>query len=167
MQKLIYMEEEVEYDVDIVTTVLSYTPFKVIYETDSSLKEGQQKVTQSGMNGCKSITYKVLNLNGAEVSRTVLSSDTYDPMNKIIKTGPKATAPTSTTTTNKDTTKDTTKDKNTESSTDKNNSTKPTTNNKETETDTNSNNSNNKNESTDKNTQTKDKVESTESKKEN
>ncbi len=161
------IKEEVEYDVDIVTTVLSYTPFKVIYETDSSLKEGQQKVTQSGMNGCKSITYKVLNLNGAEVSRTVLSSDTYDPMNKIIKTGPKATAPTSTTTTNKDTTKDTTKDKNTESSTDKNNSTKPTTNNKETETDTNSNNSNNKNESTDKNTQTKDKVESTESKKEN
>ena len=77
--------------------MLSYTPFKVIYENDSSLSEGQEKVDQKGMNGCKSITYKVLKLNGAEVSREVLSSDTYDPMNKIIKTGSKQTVATSTT----------------------------------------------------------------------
>lgn len=83
------IKEDVEYDVDIVTSILSYTPFKVIYENDNSLEEGQQKVTQNGMNGCKSITYKVVKLNGTEVSRTVLSSDTYDPMNKIIKVGPK------------------------------------------------------------------------------
>ena len=88
------VKEEVEYDVDIVTNILSYTPFKVIYEEDSSLAEGQEKVSQYGMNGCKSITYKVLKLNGAEVSRTVLSSDTYDPMNKIIKIGPKKTVQT-------------------------------------------------------------------------
>lgn len=85
------IKEDVEYDVDIVTSVLSYTPFKVIYENDNSIAEGQQKVSQNGMNGCKSITYKVVKLNGTEVSRTVLSSDTYDPMNKIIKVGPKKT----------------------------------------------------------------------------
>lgn len=85
------IKEEVEYDVDIVTNVLSYTPFKVVYENDNSLAEGQQRVVQGGMNGCKSITYKVLKLNGSEVSREVLSSDTYDPMNKIIKIGPKKT----------------------------------------------------------------------------
>ena len=48
------------------------------------------------MNGCKSITYKILKLNGAQVSSTVLSTDTYDPMNKIIKRGPSKTIETST-----------------------------------------------------------------------
>lgn len=91
------IKEDVEYDIDIVTSVLSYTPFKVVYENDNSLAEGQQKVSQNGMNGCKSITYKVVKLNGTEVSRTVLSSDTYDPMNKIIKVGPKKTVQTTTT----------------------------------------------------------------------
>ena len=88
------IKEEVEYDVDIVTSVLSYTPFRVIYEDDPTLKPGQEKVSQSGMNGCKSITYKVVKLNGVEVSREVLSSDTYDPMNKIIKRGPEKTVDT-------------------------------------------------------------------------
>lgn len=88
------IKEEVEYDVDIVSNVLSYTPFKVIYEEDSTLEPGQEKVVQNGMNGCKSITYKVVKLNGVEVSREVLSSDTYDPMNKIIKKGPEKTVET-------------------------------------------------------------------------
>ena len=82
------IKEEVEYDVDIVTSTLSYIPYKTIYEEDKSLKPGQEKVVQNGMNGCKSITYKVLKQNGVEVSREVLSSDTYDAMNKIVKRGP-------------------------------------------------------------------------------
>lgn len=82
------IKEEVEYDVEISTKILSYSSFRVIYEKDNSLVAGTQRVTQNGMNGCKSITYKILRLNGVEVSREVLSSDTYDPMNKIIKTGP-------------------------------------------------------------------------------
>ena len=89
------IKETVEYDVDIVTNVLSYTPFRVIYEEDSSLAPGQEKVVQSGMNGCRSITYKVVkDVNGNEISRTVLSSDTYDPMNKMIKRGPDQTVDT-------------------------------------------------------------------------
>ena len=39
------------------------------------------------MNGCKSITYKIVSLNGEEISKTVLSSDTYKAMDKIIKKG--------------------------------------------------------------------------------
>lgn len=96
------IKEEVEYDVDIVTTVLSYTPFDVVYEKDSTLAKGKQQVTQNGMNGCKSITYKVLKLNGTEVSRTVLSSDTYDPMDKIIKVGTKTSTTSEKTTTKND-----------------------------------------------------------------
>lgn len=82
------VKENIEYEVEIVTKVLSYTPYKVVYEQDNSLQPGQQKVTQNGLNGCKSITYKVLKQNGVEVSRTVLSTDYYDPLNTIIKVGP-------------------------------------------------------------------------------
>ena len=90
------VKEEVEYEVEISSKILSYIPYKVVYETDNSLASGKEKVAQNGMNGCKSITYKILKLNGAQVSRTVLSTDTYDPMNKIIKRGPSKTIETST-----------------------------------------------------------------------
>lgn len=82
------IKEEVEYDVDIVTNILSYTTYRTIYEEDKTMKPGKEKVTQNGMNGCRSITYRILKLNGKEVSREVLSNDIYDPMNKIIKRGP-------------------------------------------------------------------------------
>ena len=88
------IKEEVEYDVEISTKILGYTTYKVIYEDDNSLTPGKEKVVQGGMNGCKSITYKILRLNGKEISKEVLSSDTYDPMNKIIKRGPKETVQT-------------------------------------------------------------------------
>ena len=82
------IKEDVEYEIDIETTILSYMPYSVIYETDNSLAPGQQKVYQNGMQGMKSITYKVTKLNGKEISRTVLSNDTYSAMNKIILQGP-------------------------------------------------------------------------------
>lgn len=90
------IKEETEYEVEISTTILSNIPYKVIYEEDKTLAEGKERVAQGGMNGCKSITYKILRLNGKEVSRTVLSSDTYDAMNKIIKRGPKKVVETNT-----------------------------------------------------------------------
>ena len=90
------IKEDVEYDIEISTKILSYIPFKVIRQEDSSLAPGKEKVVQNGMNGCKSITYKIVRLNGKEISRTVLSSDTYDAMNKIIKVGVNKTVETST-----------------------------------------------------------------------
>ncbi|MDO5555932.1 MAG: VanW family protein [Clostridia bacterium] len=81
------IKEEVEYEIEISTKILSYIPFSVKYETDNSLAPGAEKVVQKGMNGAKSITYKIVKLNGAQISSTVLSTDTYDPMHKIIKRG--------------------------------------------------------------------------------
>lgn len=83
------IKEETEYDVEIVTTILNYIPYNVIYENDSSLASGTERVTQNGQKGCKSITYKILKLNGKEVSRSVLSTDTYSAMNKYISRGTK------------------------------------------------------------------------------
>lgn len=89
------IKEEAEYEIEISTKILNYTQYSTIYEDDYSLPEGVEKVEQYGMNGCKSITYKIVKLNGQQVSSTVLSTDTYDPMSKIIKRGAKKTIQTS------------------------------------------------------------------------
>lgn len=85
------IKEENEYEIDIVTSIINYIPFTVVYEDDARYDEGYENVTQYGSRGCKSVTYKIYKLNGAEVSRTVLSNDTYDAMNKYITRGTKKT----------------------------------------------------------------------------
>lgn len=83
------IKEENEYDVEISTTILNYIPYEVVYENDASLTAGTEVVSQGGQRGCKSITYKILKQNGKEISRSVLSTDTYSAMNKYIKKGTK------------------------------------------------------------------------------
>lgn len=96
--KVFGIKEDIEYEIEIITDVLSYTPYRVVYQEDSSLAPGKEVVSQWGLQGCKSITYRITKFDGQEVSREVLSSDTYDPLNKIILRGPKkATVNTSTT----------------------------------------------------------------------
>ena len=81
------IKEETEYEIEIVTSITESIPFRVIYEDSYSIPAGTEKVTQYGMNGCRSITYKIFKLNGSEVSREVLSRDKYDAMNKYITRG--------------------------------------------------------------------------------
>lgn len=83
------IKEEKEYDIELTSTVLSSTPFTVIYEKNSALEEGKEKVIQKGFNGKKSIAYKIVKLKGKTISKTVLSKDTYKPMNKIVEVGTK------------------------------------------------------------------------------
>ncbi len=103
------IKEETEYEVVLTSTVLSTTPRSVVYENNSKLEEGKQKVIQSGFDGKKSIAYKILKLNGKTISKTVLSKDTYKPMAKIIEVGtkkvnaPVVTPPTTQNTVNPDT----------------------------------------------------------------
>lgn len=82
------IKEEVEYEVRLEPVVLSYTPYKTEYITDASLASGQQVVKQNGSNGCKTVTYKYLYLNGNMVSKTELSRDTYKAINKVVRVGP-------------------------------------------------------------------------------
>ena len=83
------IKEETEYEVVIQSEVISYIPYKTIYEDDASLEEGEEVVAQSGYKGCKSETYKVLKLNGKIISKTLLSKDIYDAMDRVIKRGTK------------------------------------------------------------------------------
>ena len=81
------LKQEDDYDVEIVSSRTSTVNFKTTYTTDSSLKKGQTKVIQAGSNGATSATYKILKRNGVEVSRVLVSRDTYSPHNQIIARG--------------------------------------------------------------------------------
>lgn len=82
------IEEEVEYKINIIPVITSTTPYTVQTKTDYSLAPGTQVVKQVGMSGYKVTTYKEKVLNGAVVSKEVISNDIYKPMNRIILTGP-------------------------------------------------------------------------------
>ena len=86
------IKEEKEYEIELTSTVLSTTPCSTVYENNSSLAEGKQKVIQKGHSGLKSIAYKIVKYNGKTISKTVLSKDTYKPMNKIVQVGTKKSA---------------------------------------------------------------------------
>lgn len=81
------LKEDVEYEVELVSYKTGTVPYSTVYTTDSSLGKGKTKVVQSGSNGATSVAYKILKLNGQEVSRTLLSKDTYSPHNQIIARG--------------------------------------------------------------------------------
>lgn len=83
------IKEETEYKVDIKTTTTETIPFTTSYIEDATMEAGKEVVKQKGANGCRSETYKVVSLNGKVISRTLLSKDTYNPMQKIIAKGTK------------------------------------------------------------------------------
>ena len=82
-------KEEEGYEVELTSSVLSTTPCQTTYEKINSLEEGKEKVIQKGYVGKTSIAYKILKYNGKTVSKTVLSKDTYKPMNRIVQIGAK------------------------------------------------------------------------------
>ena len=83
-------EEMDKYEIVLTSTVLSTTPNATTYENNSSLPEGTEKVIQKGYIGKKSIAYKIVkNPDGTTKSKTVLSKDTYKPMNRIVQVGTK------------------------------------------------------------------------------
>lgn len=83
------IKEEKEYEVEIKSSVLSTTPYSTTYQDNSSLAEGKEKIIQKGHNGYKSKAYKIIKYNGKVVSKTLLSADTYQSMNRIIEKGTK------------------------------------------------------------------------------
>ncbi|NLC88265.1 MAG: hypothetical protein GX682_05825 [Clostridiaceae bacterium] len=87
--KIYGLKEETEYTVEVQSYVTRWISYSTINKKDPTLAKGQQKVVQKGSNGCKSVAYRILKLNGAVVSKTLLSQDTYNPHNKIVAIGTK------------------------------------------------------------------------------
>ena len=79
------IKQEVEYDVRIQTQVTQTIPFSEEQIEDSNIAQGTKQVVQGGHNGSKVNSYRVLFLNGNEVSRELLANDTYRVMNRIVK----------------------------------------------------------------------------------
>lgn len=80
-----------EATIDIETKILETIAYKTIKENDSSMKKGTTKVVQEPVDGYVSEAYKVYYKNGKEISRELISKDTYSATNEIIKVGTKVT----------------------------------------------------------------------------
>lgn len=62
--------------------------FTTTNENDSSLAEGQTKVTQTGVNGTETLTYSVTYTNGKQTNKTLVSTKiTTQPVNQVIEVG--------------------------------------------------------------------------------
>ena len=83
------IKEENEYEVELQTKILEDNPYTINYIDDKTLDEGVQIIEQYGSNGGKSETYKILKQNGVIISKTLLSTDTYSSLERIIRRGTK------------------------------------------------------------------------------
>ena len=79
------IEEDTEYDADFIVETLSETDPPIIYEYDNSINIGKEEIKQGGSKGLVVNVYKVVKLNGSIISKSLLSNDTYSPLEKIIK----------------------------------------------------------------------------------
>ena len=85
------IKEDVEYDISFDVELVSTIPYTVKYENTSSLDEGEEKTKQNGANGKIVNVYKVTKQNSKIISRTLISKDTYNAMQKIVLKGTKST----------------------------------------------------------------------------
>lgn len=81
----IYAEKE--YKIQLETEILEVTPYQTVYVNDNSLGNGEEEIIQNGQNGTKVETYKVVKFGNTEISRELLSVDTYRPMQETILKG--------------------------------------------------------------------------------
>lgn len=87
------IKEEKEYEVVIQSKVTSIIQMPVQYQENSDMNEGEERIIQYGHNGCTSVIYKILKLNGATISTELMSTDYYKPLERIIEKGTKKVLP--------------------------------------------------------------------------
>lgn len=75
-------KEDKEIDIDVET--ISTIPYETKYQTDSSLPSNTEKLKQRGANGVIVKAYKLVKQNGITISKSLLSKDSYIPLDKII-----------------------------------------------------------------------------------
>lgn len=83
------IKEETEYEVVIEDKITEVIPYTTKYIETRLLEKGVENQTQKGVNGYKSEAYRILKLNGQVISKTLLSKDSYNPLQEIIEKGTK------------------------------------------------------------------------------
>lgn len=78
--------------VQMETKVLSKTPFQTLHVENAALAAGASKVKSNGYTGYVTETYRVVYIDGVEVSRTFENKSVYTKYDKIIEDGPAAPA---------------------------------------------------------------------------
>lgn len=74
--------------IEIESVILQTIPYTTVTEYSDTMDEGTSKVTQSPMNGYVSEAYKIIkDSNGNQVSRTLISKDSYKQTSKIVLVG--------------------------------------------------------------------------------
>ena len=81
------MEEDIEYEVEIQDKVTDVIPYTTKTIKTSELEKGETVVVQKGVEGYKSEAYRILKLNGKIISKTLLSKDSYNPLQEVIQEG--------------------------------------------------------------------------------
>lgn len=81
------IKEETEYEVIIEEKTTEVIPYQTRYIKTSNLEKGAENEIQKGVNGYKSEAYKILKLNGQVVSKTLISKDSYNPLERVIEVG--------------------------------------------------------------------------------
>ena len=85
--QILGLYEKTEYEVEIESYVTRWITYSTVTKEDPTLKKGETQIIEEGSNGLQSVAYRILKLNGEEVSRELLSQDSYSPHNKIVAVG--------------------------------------------------------------------------------
>ncbi|MCI8352807.1 MAG: hypothetical protein HFJ58_04325 [Clostridia bacterium] len=83
------IKEDIEYEVVIEDKITEVIPYTTKYIKTNKLEKGVENEIQKGVNGYKSEAYRILRLNGKVISKTLLSKDSYNPLQRIVEQGTK------------------------------------------------------------------------------
>ncbi len=85
-------KEDNECEVTLSSRTLSTIPYTTKYIYDNSMADGKQVVVQNGVNGYVSEGYITKTQNGKVIESRMLSKDTYNPEQQVVKVGTKKSA---------------------------------------------------------------------------
>lgn len=83
------IKEDTEYEIVIEDKITEVIPYNTKYVKTNKLEKGIENEIQKGVNGYKSEAYRILRLNGKVISKTLLSKDSYNPLERIVEQGTK------------------------------------------------------------------------------
>ena len=85
----VYGRGKYKKDISVEAVITGYIPYGTVEIKDDTMYEGESKVEESGSNGTRVETYKVIKENGEVVSRKLLAKSSYTPISREIRVGTK------------------------------------------------------------------------------